>query len=74
MLKICFFNSTVPENVDNEIIGTLNFLEEYKKRYGPNHPNFFTGTLEDAVAESCTKPPRDVRLKPFTCINLSFYF
>ncbi|XP_014207984.1 FAS-associated factor 1 [Copidosoma floridanum] len=52
----------IPDHVDDEVVGTLHFLEEYKKRYGPNHPNFFTGTLEDAMAESCSKPPRDRKL------------
>jgi hypothetical protein len=51
---------TVPDNIEDEISGTLHFSEEYKKRYGPVHPNFFTGTFENVVAESCFKPPREV--------------
>lgn len=38
----------------------MHFIEEYKKRYGSVHPNFFTGTFEEAIAESCSKPPREV--------------
>ncbi|XP_058789619.1 FAS-associated factor 1 [Phymastichus coffea] len=52
----------IPDNTEDEIVGTIHFLEEYKRRYGPVHPQFFTGTFEDAVAESCSKLPRERKL------------
>ncbi|OXU24214.1 hypothetical protein TSAR_001469 [Trichomalopsis sarcophagae] len=52
----------IPDNVEDEVVGTMHFIEEYKKRYGSVHPNFFTGTFEDAIAESCSKPPRERKL------------
>lgn len=50
----------MPENVEDEIVGTLHFAEQYEKRYGLNHPEFFTGTFEDAIKESCLKPAKEV--------------
>ncbi|XP_011503570.1 PREDICTED: FAS-associated factor 1 [Ceratosolen solmsi marchali] len=52
----------IPDNIGDEISGTLHFSEEYTKRYGLAHPNFFTGTFESAIAESCFKPPRERKL------------
>ncbi|XP_043578100.1 FAS-associated factor 1 isoform X2 [Bombus pyrosoma] len=52
----------MPENVTDETIGTIHFAEEFKKRYGPAHPKFFTGTFEDAVKESCLKPAKERKL------------
>lgn len=50
----------MPENVADETIGTMHFAEEFEKRYGPAHPEFFTGTFKDAVKESCLKPAKEV--------------
>ncbi|XP_066592439.1 FAS-associated factor 1 [Prorops nasuta] len=52
----------MPENVEDEIVGTIHFSEQYEKRYGPIHPEFFTGTFEDAVKESCLKPAKERKL------------
>lgn len=52
----------MPENVTDETMGTIHFAEEFKKRYGPAHPKFFTGTFEDAVKESCLKPAKERKL------------
>ncbi|XP_047351443.1 FAS-associated factor 1 isoform X1 [Vespa velutina] len=52
----------MPENVEDEIVGTLHFAEQYEKRYGLNHPEFFTGTFEDAIKESCLKPAKERKL------------
>lgn len=46
--------------MEDETVGTLHFAEEFEKRYGPNHPQFYTGTLEEAIQEACGKPPKDV--------------
>lgn len=52
----------IPENVPDELTGTLHFAEQYEKRYGPVHPEFFAGTFEDAIKESCLKPARERKL------------
>ncbi|CAK9830976.1 FAS-associated factor 1 [Anthophora retusa] len=52
----------MPENVTDETIGTIHFAEEFEKRYGPAHPEFFTGTFKDAVKESCLKPAKERKL------------
>lgn len=52
----------MPSNVEDETVGTLHFAEEFEKRYGPNHPQFYTGTLEEAIQEACGKPPKDRKL------------
>lgn len=38
----------------------MEFAQNFEKRYGVSHPTFFTGTFEEAVAESCSKSPKDV--------------
>lgn len=50
----------MPENVVDEVMGTLHFAEQFEKRYGSAHPEFFTGTFEDALKESCLKPAKEV--------------
>ncbi|XP_033310087.1 FAS-associated factor 1 isoform X1 [Bombus bifarius] len=52
----------MPENVTDETIGTMHFAEEFEKRYGPAHPEFFTGTFKDAVKESCLKSAKERKL------------
>lgn len=52
----------MPENVVDEVMGTLHFAEQFEKRYGPAHPEFFAGTFEDALKESCLKPAKEVCL------------
>lgn len=58
----------IPENVEDEIVGSITFAEQFTTRYGPIHPAFYQGTLEDALKEACTKPAKEVstkRLKSF---------
>ncbi|KAL0127510.1 hypothetical protein PUN28_003057 [Cardiocondyla obscurior] len=52
----------MPENIVDEVMGTLHFAEQFEKRYGPAHPEFFTGTFEDALKESCLKPAKERKL------------
>lgn len=52
--------TTVPENVEDETMGTLHFAEQFEKRYGRAHPDFFTGTFDEAIKESCLKPAKEV--------------
>lgn len=41
-------------------MGTLHFSEQFEKRYGLIHPEFFTGTFDEAIRESCLKPAKEV--------------
>ncbi|XP_034835338.1 FAS-associated factor 1 [Maniola hyperantus] len=50
------------EHVDDEALGCIEFAQRFRARYGPNTPNFFEGTLQDAIKESCLKPARDRKL------------
>lgn len=50
----------VEDHVEEEILGSLQFVTNYRDRYG-HGPNFFEGTLEDAVKTACsTKSAKDV--------------
>lgn len=53
-------NNLVPENVEDETMGTLHFSEQFEKRYGLIHPEFFTGTFDEAIRESCLKSAKEV--------------
>lgn len=53
---------TVPDMVEDETAGCLHFSDEFTNRYGPLHPEFFPGTLDDAIKEACMKPARERRL------------
>uniref|UniRef100_A0A182QTK5 UBX domain-containing protein n=1 Tax=Anopheles farauti TaxID=69004 RepID=A0A182QTK5_9DIPT len=53
----------IPDNVDDETIGSIQFVENFVERYGPQHPMFFQGSLEDALKEACHRPSaRDRKL------------
>ncbi|XP_035906518.1 FAS-associated factor 1 [Anopheles stephensi] len=53
----------IPDNVDDETIGSIQFVENFAERFGPQHPMFFQGSLEDALKEACHRPSaRDRKL------------
>lgn len=52
----------MPDNVEDETIGTLHFAEQFQKRYEAAHPDFFAGTFEEAVKESCLRPAKERKL------------
>lgn len=52
----------IPDNVEDETAGCIHFADQFSQRYGECHPEFFPGSLEDAVKEACIKPARDRRL------------
>lgn len=53
----------IPDNTDDEAIGSIQFVENFIERYGPQHPMFFQGNLEDALKEACHRPSaRDRKL------------
>lgn len=55
-----FYFFLVPDQVSDEIIGSIEFVQNYIQRYGEPHPEFYQGTLSDALAEACHKPAKDV--------------
>lgn len=50
------------ESVEDEALGCIEFAQRFKARYGPNTPDFFEGTLQDAIKESCLKPAKERKL------------
>ncbi|CAH1169526.1 unnamed protein product [Phaedon cochleariae] len=52
----------IPDNVEDEIVGTITFSENFTARYGPVHPVFYQGTLDDAIKEACSKPAKDRKI------------
>ncbi|XP_026740523.1 FAS-associated factor 1 isoform X1 [Trichoplusia ni] len=50
------------EHVEDEALGCIEFAARFRSRYGPNTPNFFEGTLQDAIKESCLKPAKERKL------------
>ncbi|KAL0820630.1 hypothetical protein ABMA28_006467 [Loxostege sticticalis] len=50
------------EHVEDEALGCIEFAQRFKARYGPNTPNFFEGTLQDAIKEACLKPAKERKL------------
>lgn len=54
--------SLISENVDDELSGCIQFVEEFQNRYGDMRPEFFLGTLDQAIKLACFKPAKDKRL------------
>lgn len=52
----------IPDNVEDETAGCIHFADEFTNRYGAMHPDFFPGTLEEAIKEACLKPAKERRL------------
>ncbi|XP_038211430.1 FAS-associated factor 1 [Zerene cesonia] len=50
------------DHVEDEALGCIEFAQRFRARYGPNTPNFFEGTLQDAIKESCLKPAKERKL------------
>ncbi|XP_063697658.1 FAS-associated factor 1 isoform X2 [Culicoides brevitarsis] len=52
----------IPDKVDDETVGCMEFIQNYEERYGIQHPVFFQGSLEEAVKEACQKSARERKL------------
>lgn len=52
----------VPADVEDELAGSVNFIDTFLFRYGTNCPPFFSGTLQDALREACMRPVAERRL------------
>ncbi|XP_022836702.1 FAS-associated factor 1 isoform X1 [Spodoptera litura] len=50
------------DSVEDEALGCIEFAQRFRTRYGPNTPQFFEGTLQDAIKESCLKPAKERKL------------
>lgn len=51
----------VPNNTNDETSGSAQFVENYKQRFGEPTPDFFVGSLEDALRLACHKPAKEVQ-------------
>ncbi|KAH8283575.1 hypothetical protein KR018_007660, partial [Drosophila ironensis] len=52
----------IQNNTDDETMGSSQFVENYKARYGEPCPDFFVGSLESARQLACLKPARERKL------------
>lgn len=46
----------------DDAMAAIRFSEEFANRYGNPHPQFFPGSLDDAIRESCNQPAKNVRI------------
>lgn len=52
----------IPDNIEDETAGVLHFNDGFSNRFGVTHPEFFPGTLEEAIKEACLKPAKERKL------------
>ena len=52
----------IPDDYGDEALAGIKFAEEFGNRYGTPHPNFFPGSLSDAIKESCMQPAKEVSI------------
>lgn len=48
--------------MQDEATAAIHFSEGFAQRYGPCHPMFFQGSLDDAMKEAVMQPARDVSI------------
>jgi len=58
--RLLLFCTIVPNNVEDETAGCIHFADQFTNRYGECHPEFFPGSLDEAVKEACLKSAKDV--------------
>lgn len=51
----------------------MQFVENYVQRYGSPHPEFFIGSLEEAMNEACQKRISQVSLLVFSLIYFHIF-
>jgi len=54
------FYYLVSADVVDELAGCIQFVEEFQNRYPDVTPDFFLGTLDQAIKVACFKPAKDV--------------
>ncbi|BFZ17016.1 hypothetical protein BsWGS_20055 [Bradybaena similaris] len=52
----------MPEGIDDDREVQEHFTKEFSKRYGECHPQFYIGSLDDAIRESLTVRPAERKL------------
>ncbi|KAL5244435.1 hypothetical protein ACI65C_011845 [Semiaphis heraclei] len=52
----------IAEDTEDELAGCIQFIDEFQNRYGDMRPQFFLGTLDQAIKIACFKPAKDKRL------------
>jgi len=52
----------LPDDFGDEALAGIKFGEEFGNRYGHPHPQFFPGSLEDALSDACNKPISERRM------------
>lgn len=52
----------IPNDTDDEISGSTQFVENYKARYGEPCPEFFVGSLENAKQLACLRSAKERKL------------
>lgn len=69
MLLKSYFNNVflqnkfaVPDNTDDEELGSIQFVENYIEKFGEPYPTFTQGSLENVLKTACSGPAKDVRL------------
>lgn len=60
--RVIFVDAIVPQDFENETMGSIQFAVSFQEKYGEAHPDFFPGTLDQAFKEACYKPAKDVRI------------
>lgn len=58
----CIINYLVAEDTEDELAGVIQFIDEFQNRYGDMRPQFFLGTLDQAIKIACFKPAKDVSI------------
>merc|ERR1719219_967336 len=46
----------------DDAMAAIKFAEEFGNRYGQPHPQFFPGSLDDAIRESCNQPAKERKM------------
>lgn len=52
---------SVPNNTNDETSGSAQFVDNYKQRFGEPTPDFYVGSLENALRLACHKPAKEVQ-------------
>lgn len=60
-----FLYLLVAEDTEDELAGCIQFIDEFQNRYGDMRPDFYLGTLDQAIKIACFKPAKDVSFSDF---------
>ncbi|EDW35466.1 GL17286 [Drosophila persimilis] len=52
----------IPNNTDDETTGSTQFVANYRSRFGEPYPEFFDGSLDNALQLACHKPAKERKL------------